>query len=231
MNDELDIPNHVGFILDGNRRWARAHSIPEMDGHLAGYAALKEVLEGCFEQGIQYVTIYAFSVENWKRSKLEVSSLMRLALQLVSKDLSMLIKKNVRVRFLGRRDGLAPKLHAAIEKAEESTRHLKAGTLAICFNYGGKQEIVDAARKCVQDGLRSEEITEDAITERVYAPDIPPIDMVVRTSGEHRLSNFMLWRIDYSELFFIEKYWPDMTKEDVAGIIEEYRRRSRRFGG
>lgn len=232
MNEEpAIIPTHLGFILDGNRRWARQHSIPETDGHLAGYSALHEVLNACFDQGIQYVSIYAFSAENWKREKSEVSSLMKLALKAVARDLNTLIKKNVRVRFLGERSGLAGTVIKAIEKAENATRDLTGPTLAVCFNYGGQQEIAQAARRCLEDGLQPEEVTTEAISARLYGADIPPVDMVVRTSGEHRLSNFMLWRIVYSELFFMEKYWPDMTKTDVTAIIEEYSRRSRRFGG
>ena len=229
--DSVVLPKHLGFILDGNRRWARQHSIPETDGHLAGYSALRDVLDACFEQGIQYVSLYAFSTENWKRDKGEVSGLMRLALAAVAKDLKNLIKQNVRVRFLGERDGLTGAVIKAIEKAEDATRGLTGPTLAVCFNYGGHQEIASAARKCVEDGLSPEDVTADAIEARLYSPDVPPVDMVVRTSGEHRLSNFMLWRVAYSEFLFLEKYWPDMTKADVAAIIEEYGRRSRRFGG
>lgn len=232
MDEEAVItPKHVGFILDGNRRWARKHSIPEYDGHLAGYNALREVMEECFERGVKYVSIYAFSSENWKRDAGEVSGLMKLALQAISRDLKSLIEHNVRVRILGRKDGISAKLLAGFEKAEEKTRHLTGGTLAVCFNYGGQQEIVDAARKCMQDGLAPEEITEEAMSARLYYPDIPPVDMVVRTSGEQRLSNFMLWRTAYSEFLFLEKFWPEMTKEDVTAIINEYGRRQRRFGG
>jgi undecaprenyl diphosphate synthase len=226
-----NIPVHVGFILDGNRRWARLHSIPEYDGHLAGYSALKEVLEGAYDAGIKYVSIYAFSNENWKRPSQEVSGLMSLAISAVSRDLKNLIEKGIRVRFLGRRDTMSDKVVAAIEKAESATAHLTNGTLAVCFNYGGQQEIVDAVRQCVADGLAADEITEESIASRLYEPGVPPVDLIVRTSGEQRLSNFMLWRSAYSELLFIKKYWPDMTKEDVAVIIEEYNRRSRRYGG
>lgn len=229
--EELIIPTHIGFILDGNRRWARKHSIPEYDGHLAGYNSLKEVMDGCFERDIKYVTIYAFSNENWKRDKSEVSGLMKLALQAISKDLKRLIDRNVRVRILGRRDGISAKLLAGFEKCEEKTRDLTGGTLAVCFNYGGQQEIVDAARKCMQDGLAPDEVDEEAIAARIYGADIPPIDMVVRTSGEQRLSNFMLWRTAYSEFYFLKKLWPEMTKDDVTDIIDEYNRRQRRFGG
>ena len=229
--DNIVIPKHIGFILDGNRRWAKKHSLPEYDGHLAGYNALREVLDGCFEQDVKYVSVYAFSSENWKRDPQEVSGLMKLALQAITRDLKRLIERNVRVRILGRKDGISEKLLAGFEKAEEKTRHLTGGTLAICFNYGGQQEIVDAARKCMQDGLGPNEIDEEAITERLYYPDIPPVDLVVRTSGEQRLSNFMLWRIAYSEFLFLDKFWPEMTKEDVPAIINEYSRRQRRYGG
>ena len=232
MKDDkpVSVPAHVGYILDGNRRWARMHSLPEFDGHLAGYNALKEVVEASFEQGIKYVSLYAFSTENWQRDSKEVSHLMRLTLRAISQDLKRFIKSGIRVRIIGHREGLSEKLVAAIEKAEESTRQLTKGTALICFNYGGQREIADAARKCVEDGLKPEEITEEAIAQRLYAPDVPPVDIIVRTSGEQRLSNFMLWRASYSELLFLKKYWPDMTKQDVADIIEEYNNRGRRFG-
>jgi undecaprenyl diphosphate synthase len=233
MNQEntASIPRHLGFILDGNRRWARQHSLPEYDGHLAGYNALREVIEGCFEQGVTFVSIYAFSTENWKREKAEVSNLMKLSMHAITSDLKRFVQSGIKVQCIGHREGLSAKLVAAIDKAEEATKFLTKGTVVVCFNYGGKQEIVDATRACIRDGLSPEEITEQAISERVYAPEVPPLDMIVRTSGEQRLSNFMLWRADYSELCFLEKYWPDMTKEDVTDIIREYTRRKRRFGG
>jgi undecaprenyl diphosphate synthase len=230
-NEEAAVLQHIGFILDGNRRWARSHSIPELDGHLAGYNALKEVLEGVYDHSIPYVSIYAFSNENWKRPSNEVSGLMTLAVSAVSRDLKNLIKRGVRVRFMGRRDIMSNKVLAAIEKAETETKALTNSTLLVCFNYGGQQEIVDAAKRCVADGLETEDIDEEAIASRLYEPDVPPVDLIVRTSGEQRLSNFMLWRSAYSEFMFLEKFWPDMTKEDVTVIIEEYNRRSRRYGG
>jgi undecaprenyl diphosphate synthase len=232
MNAETaTAPVHVGFILDGNRRWARHHTLPEMDGHLAGYNALKDVMRACFDSGVQYVSIYTFSTENWQRDGKEISGLMRLAMRVVTTDLKELIRDRIRVRFLGRTDGISTKLLKGIEKAEEATGHFTGRTLAVCFNYGGQQEIADAARACVVDGLAPEAVTEQAMTDRMYAPDVPPIDITVRTSGEQRLSNFMLWRISYSELLFIDKFWPDMTKQDVTDIINEYNRRVRRFGG
>jgi undecaprenyl diphosphate synthase len=230
-SDTFEAPIHLGFILDGNRRWARQRGLPEIAGHMAGYRALKKVLFSCFDEGVRYVSIYAFSAENWKRDKVEVSGLMQLALQAVAKDLKTLVKKNIKVRFLGRREGLSPEVLAAVNKAETATEHLTGGILAVCFNYGGQQELVDAAKSCLADGLQPEEVTEEAIAQRLYHPEVPPIDMVIRTSGEQRISNFMTWRTVYSEFLFLEKYWPDMTKDDVTAIIEEYNRRSRRFGG
>ncbi len=224
------VPKHVGYILDGNRRWAKSHSLPELDGHLAGYNAVREVVEGSIEQGVEFVSIYAFSTENWQREKAEVSHLMKLFMSALSMELKRFVKNEIRLRVVGSRNGLSQKMIDAIEKAEEATKHLAKGTVLVCFNYGGQQEIADAARKCVEDGLSAPEITEEAIAKRLYAPDAPPVDIIVRTSGEQRLSNFMLWRASYSELLFLKKYWPDMTKQDVADIIEEYNRRQRRFG-
>lgn len=225
------IPTHLGFIIDGNRRWAKQHGIPSYEGHLAGYNALKDVLYEAFDQGVKYASVYAFSTENWKRAEEEVGYLMKLALRFVQADLHELLERNIRFLHLGDKEGLPPKVAKALTEAEEKTKDLTGGTLCACFNYGGQHEIVQAARKCVEDGLTGEAITEEAITERLYAPEVPPIDMMIRTSGEHRISNFMLWRITYSELLFIDKLWPSMTKEDVTSIIEEYGRRNRRFGG
>jgi undecaprenyl diphosphate synthase len=231
MDEQLALtPTHLGFILDGNRRWARQHSLPEFDGHLAGYSALREVIEACVDMGVPYVSVYAFSTENWKRDKREVSNIMKLATRAITSDLKRFIQRGIRVRYVGRLDGISKKLVEGVQKAEESTRNLTGGTVLLCFNYGGHAEIADAARSCVEDGLRPEEVTEEAIAQRLYVPDVPPIDMVIRTSGEQRLSNFMLWRSSYSELMFMKKYWPDMTKEDVADIIKEYNRRQRRYG-
>lgn len=229
MTDTL--PRHLGFILDGNRRWARLHNLPTYEGHLAGYTSLKEVIFATFENGVEYMSIYAFSTENWKRGEGETGKLMKLAMQVFKHDLKEFMDKDIRIRVLGTPDGLEEKLVKAAEVAQEKTAHFKGRTLCICFNYGGQREIADAAAQCVRDGLAPEEVTEQAIESRLYHPDIPPVDMVVRTSGEERLSNFMLWRIAYSELMFIEKFWPDMRARDVAEIINEYATRQRRHGG
>lgn len=225
------IPQHIGYIVDGNRRWAKSHGLPTYEGHLAGYNAILDVVLATVDAGVKYVSAYTFSTENWRRSEDEVSRLMGLTLKMLTADIGILQKNNIRLQVLGSRERLSEKIIKAIEKAEEKTAGNTRGTLAVCFNYGGHQEIADACRKIVQAGTPAEEVTPDLIAAHLYAPDVPPIDVIVRTSGEQRLSNFMLWRASYSEFLSLEKMWPDMTKDDVTAILEEYSRRGRRFGG
>lgn len=225
------LPKHVGFIVDGNRRWARQHGLPVYEGHMAGYNAIHEVAEAAFDAGIEYMSAYIFSTENWKRSEDEVSRLMGLVLKLLTADLPIFEKKNIRLRILGTRERVSDKILKAIDNAEARTAHNTAGTLAVCFNYGGQLEIADACKKIVQSGIAPEAVTPELIEQNLYAPEVPPIDLIVRTSGEQRLSNFMLWRAAYSELLFLDKPWPEMTKDDVTAILEEYTGRQRRFGG
>lgn len=224
------IPKHIGFILDGNRRWAKKHGLPVYEGHLAGYNTLQEIAKDIFNAGIEYMTVYAFSTENWKRSEDEVRKLMGLVLKSLISDLPIFHKNNIRLRILGSRERLDVKILKAIDDAETETANNTRGTLAICFNYGGQLEIVDAVKKIIQNGVSAENVTPELIEQNLYVPEIPPMDLVVRTSGEHRLSNFMLWRSAYSEIIFVEKLWPDMTKDDVDEILNEYSNRSRRFG-
>lgn len=228
---QAPVPKHIGYIVDGNRRWARQHGLPTYEGHLAGYNAIIEVILASFDAGVDYVSAYTFSTENWKRSEDEVSKIMKLVLKLMTSDIKILMDNDIRLRVLGSRERLSKNVLKAIDQAEAKTAGNQRGTLAVCFNYGGQQEIADACKKIVQAGTPADEITPDLIAENLYAPDIPPIDMLVRTSGEQRTSNFMLWRAAYSEFFFLEKMWPDMTKDDVSAILEEYLRRGRRFGG
>lgn len=224
------IPKHVGYILDGNRRWARKHGLPVYEGHLAGYNALKEVALETLASGVEYMSAYVFSTENWKRSQDEVKHIMSLTLKMLTSDVPMFNKHNVKLRVIGSREGVDPKIVKAIENAEAETASNTGGIFALCFNYGGQLEIVDAVKKLVQSGIAADNITEEAIAQNLYAPEVPPLDIVVRTSGEQRLSNFMLWRSAYSEFIFLKKNWPDMTKDDVASIMKEYTRRQRRFG-
>lgn len=228
---ESAVPNHIGFVLDGNRRWAREHNLPVVEGHRIGYMTLKEVGSACLAHGIKYLTAYIFSTENWKRDEKEVNFLMKLFLMAARKDITFAQEENIRIRFLAHRESLKPELVSVIEQLEDATKNNTRGTLSLCLNYGGQQEIADAARQCLEDGLTADQLTPAAIESQLYSPDIPPVDLIVRTSGEKRLSNFMLWRSAYSELLFMEKHWPEMTKADVDVIIEEYNRRSRRFGG
>lgn len=230
-DNTIILPQHVGYIVDGNRRWAKQHGIPTYEGHLAGYNAIHEVAVATFDAGVKYMSAYIFSTENWKRSEEEVSKLMGLVLRLLTSDLPIFDKHNIKLKILGSRERVGDKILAAIDDAEARTANNTAGTLAICFNYGGQLEIADACKKIVQSGVDANDITPELIGQNLYAPEVPPIDIVVRTSGEQRLSNFMLWRAAYSELMFIDKPWPDMTKDDVEDILKEYARRSRRFGG
>lgn len=226
-----ETPQHIGFIVDGNRRWAKKHGLPTYEGHLAGYNAMKEVALEVLSSGVKYMSAYLFSTENWKRSEEEVSRLMGLMLRIIQADLPIFLENNVRLKVIGTREGLSDKMIKAIDQAEQKTAHLTGGMFLICWNYGGQLEIAEACKKIVQSGAVAEDITPELIAQNIYAPEVPPMDLVVRTSGEQRLSNFMLWRAAYSELLFLEKMWPDMTKNDVAAILKEYARRQRRFGG
>lgn len=224
------LPQHVGFIVDGNRRWAKKHGLPTYEGHLAGYNALKDVLLETFSRGVKYASAYVFSTENWKRSEEEVGHLMGLFLKVLEQDTSIFMEKNVRLRVIGSRKGLSDAIKKAIDRAEAITKDLDGGELLLCLNYGGQLEIVDAVKEIIHSGISAEEVTAEIISQNIYAPEVPPCDLIVRTSGEQRLSNFMLWRSAYSELFFINKDWPDMREEDVDKILDEYAKRNRRLG-
>ncbi len=228
---DLTCPKHIGYIVDGNRRWAKKHGLPTYEGHLAGYNTLKEVAIASFDAGVDFMSAYIFSTENWKRDKDEVKRLMGLVLKMLTSDLDIFDEHDIKLKFLGSRENVGENIIKAIEDAEARTVNNKAGTLALCFNYGGQLEIVDAVKKIVQSGISAADITANTISDNLYAPEVPPIDLVVRTSGEQRLSNFMLWRVAYSEMMFIDKLWPDMKPEDVTAIMHEYNKRTRRFGG
>ena len=224
------LPQHIGYIIDGNRRWAKQHGLPTYEGHLAGYNAIKDILLETLRQGVKYASAYVFSTENWKRSEEEVGRLMGLFLRALKSDVSIFIEHNVRLRVIGTREGLSDIILRAIEKAEAATADLDGGTLLLCLNYGGQLEIADAVKKIIRSGASADDVTPELIAQHLYAPEVPPCDIIVRTSGEQRLSNFMLWRSAYSELHFIDKNWPDMRTEDVDDILEEYARRNRRLG-
>ncbi|HRC27863.1 MAG TPA: polyprenyl diphosphate synthase [Candidatus Saccharimonas sp.] len=226
-----NLPTHIGYIVDGNRRWAKAHGKTAREGHEAGRVVLRDVLLDTIAAGVPYVSAYVFSTENWKRSTAEVNWLMTLIIRVLREDLHYFIEQNIRVRILGSRERLSARVLTAIEDAERQTAHLTGGQALVCLNYGGHQEVVDAVRQIVAEGIPEDQIDQQVIAGHLYTPDVPACDIVVRTSGERRLSNFMLWRSAYSELMFLDKHWPDMTKQDVHAILEEYNNRARRFGG
>jgi undecaprenyl diphosphate synthase len=227
---DLLVPKHIGYIVDGNRRWAKKHGLPAYEGHLAGYNVVKDVAKATFEAGVKFMSVYSFSTENWKRSENEVKIIMGLLLKLLTSDIHIFEENNIKLKILGSREKLSERILTAIDDAETRTANNTAGTLAICFNYGGQLEIADALKKIIQSGVASDDITTELIEQNLYAPEIPPIDLVVRTSGEQRISNFMLWRIAYSEVMFINTLWPDIVYDDITNIIKEYNKRSRRFG-
>jgi undecaprenyl diphosphate synthase len=231
MREHASIPTHLGFIIDGNRRWAKAQGLSPQEGHAAGYRVLKDVLIDVLDRGVRYVSVYIFSTENWNRDPTEVRHLMQLFLKVLRDDAELFIEHRVRVRVLGSRERLGKFLRRAIDDIEERTRMLDGGQLLLCLNYGGQQEITNAVNSMLAQGVGRGEVTPALLEQFLYTPDIPPCDMIVRTGGERRLSNFMLWRSAYSELMFIRKYWPEMTKHDVTRILSEYARRTRRFGG
>lgn len=207
MSDPCAPPTHIGYVVDGNRRWAKQHGIPTYEGHMAGYNAIHDIALATFDAGVEYASFYVFSTENWKRSEQEVSGLMSLVLKLLTSDIKILEENNIQLRVLGSRENVSEKILKAIGEAEARTMQNTRGTIGICFNYGGHLEIADACKKIIQEGVRAEDITPELITQHLYAPEIPPVDLVVRTSGEQRLSNFMLWRAAYSEFIFLEKLW------------------------
>jgi undecaprenyl diphosphate synthase len=219
MSETITAPKHVGIILDGNRRWAKANSLPTLEGHRQGAEKLKEVALAAFDKGVNYLSAYIFSTENWSRTEEEVGYLMDLVIKAVDKYLDEFHERGIKVVILGRRDGLRASVAEAIKRAEDKTASNTKGTLGLCFNYGGRREIVDA----VNEAIKSDKpVSEELIAQYLYAPEIPDCDLIIRTSGEQRISNFMLWRAAYSELYFVNKHWPDFTTADLG--------RSRRFG-
>lgn len=222
--EENVLPKHLGFIVDGNRRWARERGLPTLEGHRRGIDLVADIAEECHKQGVKIVSFYIFSTENWNRSKEEVDYLMDLVEKCLKKFIKKCLKNDTRIAILGTKERLSENLIKAVEEAEEKTKDCKENILGLCFNYGGKQEIIDAANKI--DG----EVTIEKLEANLYHPEIPALDMVIRTSGEERISGFMLWRMAYAEMLFLDKKWPDMTKEDVPKILKEFVGRQRRFG-
>ncbi len=226
------IPAHVGCVMDGNGRWAQRRGLKRTDGHAAGEEALWDVVDGALHLGVKWLTVYAFSTENWRRPVDEVRFLMNFNREILTRRRDGLHAQGVRIRFSGRRDWRVPR--KLIREQDESIA-LTAGnrrlTLTFAFNYGGRAEIIDAVRRIVDDGVRAKDVDEKLLRSYLYYPDMPDPDLVIRTSGEFRISNFLLWELAYSELVFTPVLWPDFRKDHLADAIREYQERERRFGG
>lgn len=221
---------HLGIIMDGNRRWAAAHGLPAIEGHRQGYQTFKKLGDWCIDRGIKVLTIFAFSTENWKRSKKEVNFLMRLMLMALNNEIDDLHRKNIRIKVIGRVKELPERLRNRINEAVDLTRHNTRGTLQIAINYGGRAEIVDAVRRVMKTAKKASQINEQSISEALYTANQPDPDLIIRTSGEQRTSGFLAWQGAYSELLFLDKYWPDLKESDLDAALVEYMRRQRRFG-
>ena len=218
---------HLGIIADGNRRWAKERGLPTLEGHKRGLDRIKELVWAAEKAGIKYITFYVFSTENWGRSVDEVSYIMKLAETRILKYAKELKEHNARMLILGSKARVSPKLASIIDEAEKLTANCTGITVCFCFNYGGEQEIADAASVAAEV---EDEITPETIRKHLYYPEVPNVDMVVRTSGEERTSGFMLWRSAYAEMMFIKKYFPEMEASDIDAILAEYEKRNRRFG-
>ena len=221
---------HLGIIMDGNRRWAKRRGLSSLEGHRRGYETFKKVGEWCLDRGIEILTVYAFSTENWNRSKREVNYLMRLLSLALSKEIGDLHRKNIRITVIGRVKELPQHLQQHIAQAMELTKHNTRGTLQLAINYGGRAEIVDAVKKIMTSARHTSKITERSISEALYTAHQPDPDLIIRTSGEQRTSGFLAWQGVYSELMFLDKYWPDFNEQDLDTALNEYSRRQRRFG-
>ena len=217
--------------MDGNGRWAQRRWLPRAAGHREGVAVLTPLLEAAGEAGVEVLTLYAFSTENWERPQSEVKTLMRLFIETARKKVPELNERGARLRFLGRREGLPEQVLVALREAEELTAHNDRLDVYIALNYGGRAEIVDAARRMIRDGLSPEAVDEEAFARYLYAPEAPEVDLLIRTSGELRVSNFLLWQIAYAEFYITENLWPDFSAEEFTQALKDFASRSRRRGG
>ena len=221
----------VAIIMDGSGRWAAKRGLPVEEGHREGTRALRRTVEAAISLGVRALAVYAFSTENWARPVSEVEDLMTIFEETIERELPDLAEQGVRTRFIGRRDRVHADLRALMERLEDATADRNRLDLWIAFDYGGRDELVAAARRLVEEGLAPEDIDESALTARLYAPSLDPVDLLIRTSGEVRVSNFVLWEAAYAELVFTDTLWPDFGEADLRAALEEFARRQRRFGG
>ena len=231
MSQRARVPRHIAIIMDGNGRWARQRHLPRLAGHRAGTENIRRIVTECAEQGVQYLTLYAFSTENWSRPSAEVDGLMRILSDFIDRETINLHREGARLRHLGRLENISAELRQQILDAIELTRHNTRITLAVAFNYGGRADIVDAVRELIALGVKPEEVNEALISDHLSTRGMPDPDLIIRTSGEWRLSNFLIWQAAYSEYWTTPVYWPDFSPEHLRQAIYDYGQRERRFGG
>ncbi len=232
--EESELPDRarsVAIIMDGNGRWARHRGLPVAEGHRAGTKALRKAVEAAIELDVESLAVYAFSTENWSRTRDEIDTLMEIFVETIDREFPDLVRQGVRVRFIGRRDRAPEELQRKMASLERQTTENTRLRLWIAFDYGGRAEIVEAARKLVESGVEPREIDENVFADNLYAPDMPDPDLLIRTSGELRVSNFLLWQLAYTELVFVDRHWPDFSPRDLEAALSAYARRRRRFGG
>ena len=229
--DLPDVARSVAIIMDGNGRWARRRRLPVAAGHRAGTRALRRTVEAAIDLGVESLCVYAFSTENWSRPPDEIGALMEIFVETIERELPDLAEEGVRTRFLGRRDRATPELRAKMAALEDETASNNRLQLWIAFDYGGRAELVEAARRLIEEGVDSRDVDENAIVARLYAPELREPDLLIRTSGEVRISNFLLWQLAYTELVFVETLWPDFGERELRDALAEYASRRRRFGG
>jgi undecaprenyl diphosphate synthase len=225
------IPRHIAIIMDGNGRWAQKRGLSRLRGHRAGVKNIRPIIQYLYDKGIKYVTLYAFSTENWRRPEGEVNGLFHILEQIIGKEARELHKNGVRIHHIGSSKGLSPKLQKAIADALKLTRNNKVMHLGVALNYGGRAEILDAIRKLMANGLKPDELDENTFQKSLYAPDFPDVDMVIRTGGEMRISNLLIWQTAYSEYYFTPVLWPDFNEAELEKALLSYSQRQRRFGG
>jgi undecaprenyl diphosphate synthase len=228
--EQLNIPQHIAIIMDGNGRWARERGLPRFMGHRQGTENIRRILQACVEYGVRVLTIYAFSTENWGRPDDEVSALMTILEQTIQREVPELHKNGVCIRHSGRLEQLAPHLQRAITRALELTKNNDRIILNVAFNYGGRAEIVDAVKKMMQDGIQPEQVTEETISKRLYTNGLVDPDLIIRTGGEMRLSNYLIWQAAYAEYYSTPVYWPDFDKHELHRALIAFSQRQRRFG-
>ena len=224
------VPRHIAIVMDGNRRWARGRRLPVIAGHRQGVETIRRTVKAARDRGVEYVTLYSFSTENWRRDPDEVGGLMKLLEETIRRETPTLVTDGVRLRIIGRLHELSEGVRQAIAEAARATDAGKNGTMTIAFNYGGRAEIVDAVKRLVADGVPAEQVDEAAIARRLYAPEHPDPDLLIRTGGELRVSNFLLWEVAYAEMWATPVLWPDFSVSDLDDALGSYAKRERRFG-